>query len=139
MNLTYTITKFDVENKILVVSFDDGGWAEIRLVTPLPKNIEELEKLIAQFSAPVEAIEAQQNPDADLSYIDSVIGVQRTCPRMSLFNNELLDSQITEIDPNSQANAEMWADVQFQKKVASALIKFGLLQDDPTLIPTATL
>jgi hypothetical protein len=31
-----------------------------------------------------------------------------------------------------QANAAMWEQVQFEKKTAKALIKFGLLQEDPT-------
>lgn len=32
------------------------------------------------------------------------------------------------------ANAKMWADFEFNKKVAKALVKFGVLQTDPTEI-----
>lgn len=138
MDLNYTITKFDNETKSLVVTFDDGAWAEIRLATPLPNNLDELEKIIAQFSAPKEVVEAQQATDIDLSYIDSVIGVARTCPRLSLLPKESPEIESSEIDPSAKANADMWADVEFQKKVAAALVKFGVLQADPTTIPVNT-
>lgn len=38
-----------------------------------------------------------------------------------------------------QANAEMWAQVEFEKKTAKALIKFGLLDSDPTEIGVTAL
>ena len=41
------------------------------------------------------------------------------------------------VDPEAQANAQMWAQVQFEKQVAKALVKFGLLQSDPTEIPVS--
>lgn len=43
------------------------------------------------------------------------------------------------VDPEAQANAEMWAQVQFEKQVAKALVKFGVLQSDPTSIPVSQL
>jgi len=38
-----------------------------------------------------------------------------------------------------QANAEMWAQVEFEKKVAKALVKFGLLETNPTEIAVTQL
>jgi hypothetical protein len=32
-------------------------------------------------------------------------------------------------------NAEMWAELKFQQDVAKALVKFGVLQENPTTIP----
>jgi hypothetical protein len=32
-------------------------------------------------------------------------------------------------------NAEMWREVQFEQSVAKALVKFGVLESDPTAIP----
>lgn len=84
MEFKYKITKFDNENKTIVVTFDDGHWAEIRLTNPVPPTIEDLEKIIKQYTAPVEVIEAQLAPSADLSYIDSLIGVERSAERFSL-------------------------------------------------------
>lgn len=84
MQFKYKITKFDNENKTIVVVFDDGSWSEIRLTNPLPPTIEDLEKIIKQYTAPIEVIEAQQSPSADLSYIDSFVGVERSAERFSL-------------------------------------------------------
>lgn len=39
----------------------------------------------------------------------------------------------------AQANAEMWAQIEFEKKVAKALVKFGLLATDPTSVETTQL
>jgi hypothetical protein len=58
MQFKYKITKFDAENNIVVVTFEDGSWAEIKLVNPLPANIEALEKIISMYTVPKEAIEA---------------------------------------------------------------------------------
>lgn len=41
---------------------------------------------------------------------------------------------VDELTSEAQENAAMWEQVQFEKKTAKALIKFGLLQTDPTEI-----
>lgn len=43
------------------------------------------------------------------------------------------------VDPEAQANSQMWAQIQFEKQVAKALMKFGVLQSDPTQIQTTML
>lgn len=43
------------------------------------------------------------------------------------------------IDAEAQANADMWAKVEFEKQVAKALVKFGVLESDPTSIPVSQL
>lgn len=131
----YTITKFDKDLKLITVVFEDGGWADIGLTNPLPKNISELENIIKKFTAPKEAIEAQLNPDADLSYIDSIIGIQKECNRLELNSTTPTPS----VDPEVDANMKMWEEVQFQRQVGDALVKFGMLEVNPTTIPTATL
>lgn len=130
-NFKYTVTKFDQENKLVVVTFDDGGWAELRLVNPLPKNVVELENLIKRFTAPKEAIEARVNPDADLSYIDQLIGVEKECERLTLSQ----PSQPPEVDPEVEANMQMWQDLEFQRKVGEALVALGVVQTNPAQIP----
>lgn len=83
MDFKYKITKFDNENKTIVVAFDDGHWAEIRLTNPLPANLDELAKVVRQYTAPKEAIEAQIAPTADLTYIEPLIDVELTAERFS--------------------------------------------------------
>ena len=122
----YTITKFDKEAKVVVVTFEDGGWAELRLVNPLPKNIEELEDIIKRFTAPKEAIEAQLNPDADLSYIDNLIGVEKECERLVL-NPSNPTKPGPEMDPEVEAQMKEWEKQQFQNKVSEALVALGVI------------
>ena len=46
-----------------------------------------------------------------------------------------VDEQTSE----QQANAAMWAQVEYEKKLAKALVKFGVLSSDPTEIPVTEL
>lgn len=131
----YTITKFDEENKLVVVTFEDGAWAELRLTNPLPKDTIELEDIIKKFTAPKEAIEARLTPDADLSYINSLVGVEKECDRMIL--NPSSNSTLGEIDPEVEANMKMWEDVQFQQKVGEALVALGVVATNPASIPVS--
>ena len=81
--LNYKIDSFDEKNKIVRVTFEDDTWAQIRLSTPLPKTIEELENQIKMYAATVEHLQAQTEI-LDLSFITSNIGIERTCERRSL-------------------------------------------------------
>lgn len=137
IDLKYTITKFDDVNKLVTVTFDDGGWAEIRLTNPLPKNIEDLENIIKQFSAPIEAIEAQNNPDTDLSYIQDQVGIEKITTRNRLTQDQ--ENKQLEVDPEVEANIRMWEDIQFQKKIGDALVKLGVLTENPATIPVENL
>ena len=105
--LKYVISEFDEKNKTVKVTFGDGAWAQIRLSTPLPTNIQELENQIKMYAPPVEHLQAQSQ-EIDLSFITSNIGVERTCERHQLSkpqnstneedylsNDELLNIQIT--------------------------------------------
>jgi hypothetical protein len=80
--LEYTITKFDEENKILVVTFADGGWAQINLVAPFPASMDEIDAMVKQFAAPLEVMEARQ-ATVDLSFIHPQVGSTRTTERLS--------------------------------------------------------
>lgn len=141
IDLKYKITKFDSENKVVVVTFEDGGWAELRLTNPLPKNVDELETIIRQFAAPVEAIEARTNPDTDISYIYDLVDVERTTTRHTLTPTPTATETATPpvIDPAVEANLKMWEDLNFQQKVGDALVKLGVLQTNPTTIPVTSL
>lgn len=39
------------------------------------------------------------------------------------------------IDEETEANNRMWEQTQFEQRVAAVLVKFGVLQSDPTTIP----
>jgi hypothetical protein len=40
---------------------------------------------------------------------------------------------------HQRANEKMWLEVSFDKSVAASLVRLGVLTEDPTEIPTATL
>jgi hypothetical protein len=155
MDLNYTITKFDNQNKFVVVTFEDGTWAEIRLRNPLPKTKEELENLIKRYAAPEEAVLAISTPDADLSFIDSLVGITETTTRFSIekekqalkAEREKLAQESGPINdprfgvPLSRSLDElvMWENVQFEQNLGDALVKFGLLKSNPTKINVSEL
>ena len=132
MKFGYKITKFDQEQKLLVVVFDDDSWADIRLANPLPRNMEELEAIIKTFVAPKEAIEAQLTPDADISFIGDFVNVDREADRLVL-NPDAPENQITkgEIDDEIQP----WEEMQFNKRIGDILVEFGVLKENPLSIP----
>jgi hypothetical protein len=140
MDLEYTITKFDADNKIVVVTFKDDSWAELRLINPLPKNIQELEGHIRHFAPPVEAIQARLAPDADLSYIAPLVGDKRITARLELNPPQQIqaNAEPQTIDPEVEANLKMWEEVEFQKRVGEALVKFGIVSTNPMVIPVTT-
>ena len=45
----------------------------------------------------------------------------------------------TEIDAETEANAHMWYQFKYEQRLAEALVKFGLLEADPTSIPVGKL
>jgi len=130
--LTYVITKFDETTKTIDVSFGDNSWARLNLKNPLPKNKEELDFLIKDFAEPIEAIQARQAPDADLSYISAMVNQTQTTARKSVAIPE-----VPEIDPEVLANSEMWEQTQFKKQIGDVLVEFGLLSSNPMSIPVS--
>lgn len=45
----------------------------------------------------------------------------------------------TPYDIDEEANARMWEQVEYEKKLAAALVKFGILQSDPTTVEVTQL
>lgn len=82
-DLKYTVTKFDRDNKFLVVTFEDGGWAQIQLLAPFPKTEADIDALVRQYAPPVEVLEAQ-TAYVDLSFLEAMIGTERIAQRRYL-------------------------------------------------------
>lgn len=51
----------------------------------------------------------------------------------------LVQAQEIEIEDDGMQNMDMWEQIQFEQRVAAALVKFGVLQSDPTAIPVGSL
>lgn len=121
MELKYTITKFDEANKSLVVAFEDGSWAELRLATPLPTTMEELDNQIKHFAAPAEHIEAQ-NSTVDLSFINSFVGVERVTTRFRLNPSTPLNDE-EKLLMEIQANENQVLEEQLMKVKIKAIVE----------------
>lgn len=135
-NINYTITRFDKDTMSITVNFVDGVETTIRLVNPLPANIEALNQIIKTRVAPVESF-VDRSENVDLGFITDIIGVEQTTSRMYLTPPlpEVQETQLPPVDEDAKTNAEMWANVGFEQRVAAALVSLGVLETDPTIIP----
>ena len=136
--LNYTIRKFDTDNKIVTVDYDDGSWAQIQLKTPLPADRSQLDAIIKQYAASHETVVARIET-VDLSFIDQLVGVAQTTTRFSStasstsfddLNNAPADQTIymSDITHNHK--------VQFSYDVAEVLVKLGLIETNPIDLST---
>jgi hypothetical protein len=130
MNIEYTYTIISVNSalKTMEIMYSSEGHQTMHVGARLPYEGESLETVI-DMHAPV-AFWREQTKNV----IVPEVGLQGT------ILNEAPNS-ITELEnqSNADANAEMWQDLSFEKNVAKALVKFGVLQEDPTAIPTVEL
>lgn len=82
----YKITQWNAEQNLMTVTFEEGGWANITIMKPYPKNLQELDKIVRTFSTPKEVIEARQAEDqTDLQWIANSVGIEREAERFSFY------------------------------------------------------
>lgn len=79
-------------------------------------------------TAPVWAVEREQEVVVAQNFNDIVSLVQ------PLEQNEVLQT-----NSEAEANAQMWEQIAFERRVAATLLKFGVLQTDPTAIEVTQL
>lgn len=128
--LTYTITEFNSETKQLKVEFLEDGWAIIQLANPLPANKAELELIIKQYALSKEAKDAQLTPNADISYIANLVGVQSTCDRLQINTT----TPTVEVNEEALDLLEQAENKKFKDKLIAELISLGVLNaDQPTV------
>lgn len=127
---TYKVVNFDENTGQLVIDFA-LGMAPITVDVPIKDGLyitgEELDAYVQGF-IPTWHIERQTQISQ---------GIANTNALKALVE-QTADTEIPAISPNlaeEQANLKMWADLQFEKDVAKTLVKFGLLESDPTAIP----
>lgn len=121
---TYEIVSVDAAARCMEVVYRAEGHPEQRIGARLPYEGEALEGVIAMY-APVAYWESLQAP-----VVAPEVGVMGTMSPLPPSPEPLL----TQDQIDAARNAEMLAQVQFEKQLAKALIKFGLLQSDPTEI-----
>jgi hypothetical protein len=132
---TYKILSFDKNTGSILVQFAEN-------MTPLSIDVpineaglfvtgEELEQYIQGFIPTwhIERIEKLRTGVANSDDINTLVAPAA----------EVVLPVVPEITSEEEANRKMWIELEEEKKVARVLVKFGLLTEDPTVIPTATL
>jgi hypothetical protein len=122
MNYSYTVTRVDQGAKCMEVEFIAEGFDPVVVGVRLPR-LGENTNLVIQSFAPF----AIWNPPV-IEYADVATGTSGSYVAPSSEENQ-----------QELENARMWAQLDFEKQVAAVLIKFGVLQSDPTDLPVAIL
>jgi hypothetical protein len=123
---TYEVINVNVEAKTMEVVYTSEGRQPMHVGTRLPYEGENIEAVI-QMYAPVAYWREQQTKT-----VVPEVGTK------GVITDEELARPIAptfEEQATAAANAEMWKELMFQQDVAKALVKFGLLQENPTVIP----
>ena len=161
--VSFTITNFDENRKLLSVTFENGSTASIQLMPPFPQTQEEIENVVKQFTPPTEVVHAL-NANTDLSFVSDLINQTITTTRFSISRAKA--NAVPTINNTVQANtlysnvntpptsglsdtdrAKIYKNMELKQKsdLANTLISFGLLQTNPVdlsqivpvVIPTA--
>lgn len=122
MDYSYTVTRIDQESKCMDVEFVAEGFEPIVVGVRLPMLGEDVDAVIKAF-----APRSVWNPPV-VEYATVAVGTSGSFVEPSI-----------EAVQQEEENTRMWAAVEFEKQVAKALVKFGLLTSDPTEIPVAQL
>lgn len=129
----YKIISFDKSSGAIAVSFDDK-MAPISIDVPLDENGlyitgDELDTYIQGFIPTwhldrVNRIAAGVPNESDIEALVTPVVVE-----------ELALQDVKQIDDGLR----MWQEFEAEKQIARVLLKFGVIQEDPTKIPVATL
>ena len=122
MNYSYVVTRVDQGAKCMEVEFTAEGFDPVVVGVRLPMLGENTDSVIQSF-APF----AMWSPPK-IEYADVATGTSGSYV-----------APLPEETQQELENARMWAQLDFEKQVAAILVKFGVLQSDPTDFPVARL
>lgn len=132
---TYKILEFNKNSGQLVIEFA-VGMAPLTIDVPLKDGLfitgTELEEYIQGF-IPTWHLERQTQLNAG---VPNATVLEQLVPQTE---QVVLPTTLTPEQEQAQENARMWAELQFEKDVAKVLVKFGVLESDPTVIPVQAL
>lgn len=129
INYTYEIASVDAQARCMEVIYRADGHPEQRIGARLPFEGEVLDAVVAMY-APLAYWESLQT-----TVVVPQIGTSGSKPELPASTEALLTPEQIE----RAKNAEMWAQVQFEKQIAKVLVKFGVLASDPTEIQVTQL
>ena len=125
MSITYTYTIISVDEvaRCMEIMYEAVNHQTMHIGARLPYEGETLEQVV-QMYAPVALWE---------TFARSVI-----IPNVNA-TGVINTAATPDLDPEQLANAQMWEQLAFEKRVAAVLVKFGVLASDPTAVPVAQL
>jgi hypothetical protein len=128
INYTFAVTRTDTDRKVMEVRYTADGFEPVDVGMPIPLVGQDLTQMIQQY-APSSMWE---NSIATFQTVN--VGHSGT-----LTFDKNAPVNVPAIDPTELANQQMWAQVEFEKKIAAVLVKFGVIINNPTAIPVTTL
>jgi hypothetical protein len=127
----YKVTEFNEATGQLVVDFAKG-MQPLVIDVPIKDGSyitgEELNSYVQGF-IPTWHLERQTQINAGVSNVEVLKALVEQTAAVEI------PTALTVEQTQEQANQKMWAELQFEKDVTKVLVKFGVLESDPTLIP----
>jgi hypothetical protein len=129
----YKILSFDESSGQLLIEFAQGA-APLSIDVPIKDGLyiigEELDSHIQGF-IPTWHLERLANINQGVANVSELKALAEQTAAVEL------PTVLTPEQQQEQENQAMWEQVQFERKVVAALIKFGVLTSDPTAIPVS--
>jgi len=122
MNYSYEVVRVDEGAKCMDVQYTANGFDPVTVGVRLPLVGENVSAVIESF-APISFWQSQTAEYATVS-----VGTQGSYTQPT-----------QEQTQQEQNNLQMWAQIEFEKKIADCLVKFGVLSSDPTSIEATQL
>lgn len=132
---TYKVLSFNENTGQLVIEYAQG-LTPLSVDVPIQNGLyitgEELDSYVQGF-IPTWYLERQTQINAGISNVNELKSlVEETA-------NVELPTASTQEQLQAEENAKMWAQLQFEQNIAKVLVKFGVLEADPTVIPVQQL
>ena len=126
INYKYEVVAVDEAANCMEVRYESTGHAPQNIGCRLPFVGETLEGVIDMY-APISFWGEQQRTTVPVA-----VGTRGS-------NTAVMAPLTAEAQAQQAANAAMWAQIDFEKKVAAVLVKFNVLAVDPTTIGVSKL
>jgi hypothetical protein len=128
---TYEIIKIDETARCMEIVYSAEGYQTMHIGARLPFEGESLLSVISMFAPVGLWVESSK------LCVAPAIGARGVVTPEDVLG--IVTAEESEDEREARLTADMWAQVDFEKRVASALVKLGVLSEDPTSIPVAEL
>lgn len=131
----YKVLNFNENTGQLIIEFAQG-LAPLSVDVPIENGLyitgEALDSYVKGF-IPTWHLERQAQINAGIANANQLKSLVEQTAAVQV------PTALTPEQEQAEANAKMWAELEFEKSVAKVLVKFGVLESDPTTIPVQAL